>query len=101
MTAKQPFNPQYGTNQVLTAAAASASAAISASCKQIRVLNSGTNKGYFRIYNSAGGTQSATTADCPVAAGMATTVTKEQDQNAIAYISSAGTTFEVMAGEGW
>lgn len=101
MTAKQPFNPQYGSNQVLTVAAASASATLSTGSKQARVLNSGANKGYFRIYNSKGGAQNATIADCPVVSGMATTVTKSQDDDSIAYLSASGTTFEVMTGEGF
>ena len=101
MTAKQPFNPQYGSNQVLTAAASSATATLSTGSKQVRVYNSGANKGYFRIYNSKSGAQSATASDCPVGPGLATTVTKDQDQDSIAYISSTGTTFEVMTGEGF
>jgi len=101
MTAKQPFNPQYGSNQVLTVGASSASATISTGSKQARVLNSGANKGYFRLYNSKFGAQNASTADCPVSAGMATTVTKDQDHDSIAYISAAGTTFDVMTGEGF
>lgn len=101
MTIKQPFFPQYGSNQVLAAAAASASAAINQDCKQLRVVNTGPNKGYFRTYNSNNGAQSATVADCPVPTGMATTVTKDMTHNAIAFISAGGTTFEVMTGEGF
>lgn len=101
MTIKQPFYPQYGSNQVLTAAAASASAVINPDCKQVRVVNTGANKGYFRTYNSANGVQSATTADFPVPAGLAATVSKNADHNAIAYISAAGTTLEAMTGEGF
>jgi hypothetical protein len=103
MTAKQPFFPHYGTNQVVAPAAASASSAISADDKQIRVVNTGAAKGYFRTYNSNGGTtpQSATVADCVVAAGMSTTVSMGIQHDAIAYISATGTTFEIMTGEGF
>lgn len=101
MTIKQPFCPQYGSNQVLAAAAATASSAITADCKQVRIVNTGANKAYFRIYNSNDGAQNATVADCPIPAGMATTVTKDMAHNAIAVISAAGTSLEVMTGEGF
>lgn len=101
MTIKQPFCPQYGSNKVLAVGAASASAGITPDCKQVRVVNTGANKGYFRAYNSNDGVQNATVADCPVATGMATTVTKDSTHNAIAFISAGGTTFEVMTGEGF
>ena|SRR5690242_20688997 len=101
MTVKQPFNPQYGSNQVLTAAASSASASIDPNCKQLRVVNTGANKAYFRIYNSGDGSQNATTADFAIMPNMASTITKFQDHNAIAYISASGTTIEIMTGEGF
>lgn len=97
----QPFFPQYGSNQVLTAGAASATANITKASKQVRVVNTGANKGYFRVYDSSNGAQAATTADCPVAAGAAVTVTKGGNQDTIAYISANGTTLEVMTGEGF
>lgn len=96
-----PFNPHYGTNQIVTPAAASASLLVGVGNKQIRVLNTGSNIGYFRTFNSANGTQSATTADCPVPASMATTVSKPDDHDSVAHISAAGTTFQIMSGEGW
>lgn len=101
MTAKRPIMPHYGTNQVLTAAAASASAAIDKNDEQVRITNTGANKAYVRTYNSAGGTQSATTADFCVNAGQTATITKGVDHNAIAYISAAGSSLEVITGEGW
>ncbi len=102
MTARQPFYPHFGQNQVVTPAAASASSAIAVNDKQVRVCNSGANIGFFRTYNSLGGTatQSATTADCPVLAGGTLVATKGADHDAVAYISAAGTTFQVMTGEG-
>ncbi len=105
MTARQPFMPTYGSNQILTAGAASLTAAIPPGNKQVRIVNTGANKAYFRTFNSLDGAQSATSADCPIAAGMATTVTKPDGgrdaHNAFAYISATGTTLEMMTGEGW
>lgn len=104
MTAKQPFSPHYGSNQVLTAGAASASVGIDRDNKQVRVVNTGANIGYFRTYDStdtATGAGTASTADVPVPAGMATTITKGMRHDRLAYISAAGTTLEVMTGEGF
>lgn len=96
---KQPFFPHYGSNQILAAGAASASSSISHQAKQLRVVNTGANIGYFRTYDNSGGPQTATTADYPVPAGSGTIVSK-QGHNAIAVISAAGTTLQVMSGEG-
>lgn len=98
----QPFQPVFGSNQVLAPAAASAPATLSSPfSSQLRVINTGTNIGYFRTYRAADGAQAATTADMPVAPGMATTISKTKDHDTIATISAAGTTFQVTAGEGW
>jgi len=96
---KQPFFPHYGSNQALAAAAASSSASISHQAKQLRVLNTGANIAYFRTYDNSGGVQAATVADYPVPAGMGAIVSK-QGHNAISVISTAGTTLQVMSGEG-
>lgn len=103
MTAKQPFAPTYGSNQVLTSSSSSASVAITPGNKQLRVVNTGSNKAYFKTYNSQGGavSKTASTADCCVAAGMATTVTVNADHDKLAHISANGTTLEVMEGEGF
>ena len=96
---KQPFFPHYGSNQILAAGAASASSVISHQAKQLRVVNTGANIGYFRTYDSSGGAQAATTADYPVPPGTGAIVSK-QGHNAISVISAAGTTLQVMVGEG-
>ncbi|MES3022745.1 MAG: hypothetical protein V4857_14290 [Pseudomonadota bacterium] len=102
MTFKQPFMPKYGSNQVLTAGAAALIASIDAENKQLRVVNTGAGKGYFRTYDSTAlPAPVATVADCPVPAGMATTVTKPSNHDRLSYISAAGTTLEVMTGEGF
>ncbi len=100
MTAFQAFAPRYGSNQVVTPGAASATINIDPECKNVRVINTGANKGYFRIFKTEDGALSASVADMCVAAGMATTVTKASGQDKLAHISAAGTTFEVVVGEG-
>lgn len=103
MTARQPFYPHYGQNLVVAPAAVSASSPINADDKQVRVINTGAAIGYFRTYNSFGGTvpQNATVADCPVVNGLPGLIVSTGPQHdAIAYISATGTTFQIQTGEG-
>jgi hypothetical protein len=100
MTILAPFKPHQGTNQVVTPAAASAAITIGKGDKSIRVCNSGANIGYFRTGIAADGTVTATTADVPVLSGTCLVIEKPQDHDTLAYISSGGTTFQAMSGEG-
>lgn len=101
MTARNPFMPTYGTNQVLTPAAASASVALRRGIRQLRFVNTGANICYIRISNSTSGAQPATAADLPIAANnFMTIITKADDDDTLAHISALGTTLQVMQGEG-
>lgn len=101
MSSHTPFKPHYGTNQVVTPAAGAATISLNATDKSVRVVNTGANKGYFRIGTVAAITaQAATVADCPVAAGQSVVVEKAEGEDNLSHISAAGTTFEVMTGEG-
>ena len=97
MTIKSPFMPDRGANQVLTAAAASASATISTQAKSVRIVNSGTNIAHVRIGQGA---QTATTADTPILPGTAVVLQKQMDDGTLAHISASGTTLHVQTGEG-
>lgn len=100
MTIRAPFKPHYGSNQIVTPAAASADAsALFKGDKSVRVRNTGANIGYFRI-TASGDTSAATTADMAVASGEVIVVEKDQDHTRMATISAAGTTFQIMTGEG-
>lgn len=103
MSAKQPFSPHYGSNQVVTPAAASATIDINGSDKQVRVFNSGAAVGHFRVFSSVAlpAGSAATTADFCVGPGMVSVVTKADGQDKLSHISATGTTFHVMTGEGW
>jgi len=102
MSALQPINPRWGSNQLLTATNTSAQATVNGNTKQIHVENTGaTNPVYVRTGNSANGIVVATTADLRISPGTVEVFTKPQDDNRIAYISAAGTTLEVIEGEGW
>lgn len=100
MTVRAPFKPRYGSNQVVTPAAVSASITIGKNDKSIRVVNTGANIGYFRTGQVSDGSVTATTADVPVASGQSIIIEKPQDHDTLAHISAAGTTFQVMSGEG-
>lgn len=99
MTIRSPFQPHYGSNQVVTPAAASAAITIGFGNKSIMVCNTGVNIGYFRTGRAADGTVTATTADVPVPSGQTRIIEKPQDHDTLAHISAAGTTFQVMSGE--
>lgn len=99
MTVRAPFKPHYGTNQVVAPAAGSAAINIDPTDKTVRVSNTGANIGYFRVYSS-NEAPSATAADMPVAPNETVYVEKGEGQNRLAHISAAGTTFQVMTGEG-
>lgn len=100
MSVLAPFKPHFGTNQVLTPAAASAAVTIGFGDKSIRICNSGAAVGYFRTGIAADGTVTATTADVPVLPGESLVIEKPQDHDTLAHISATGTTFQVMSGEG-
>lgn len=103
MTIKAPFQPQYGSNQVVTAGAASATITIHRLPKQVRITNTGANKAYIRTCDSTlpEGIIPATVADFAVPAGMSSTITKGLHHDRLTYISAAGTTLEVIVGEGF
>ncbi|MGE5622493.1 MAG: hypothetical protein ACM3WS_04995 [Bacillota bacterium] len=97
MTVRSPFKPHYGSNQVVTPGAASASITISKDDKSLRVVNTGANIGYFR---TGTGSVTASAADVPVPAGGSIVIEKPQEHDKLAHISASGTTFQVMTGEG-
>lgn len=101
MTIKARFQPRYGTNQVLTAGAASATVNLDAQAKQVRIVNTGANKAYVRVFNSATGAQAASTADAVIASGQTAIFSKGDGDDRLSHISAAGTTLEVITGEGF
>lgn len=90
------FRPRYGSNQVVTPAAASATITIPKDDQAVRLVNSGANICYVRIGNAA---VAATTADLPVRAGSEVIVRKGMDDTSLSHISAAGTTLNVQTGE--
>jgi len=70
---------------------------VNATCKSVRLVNSGTGICHVRIGT---GSQIATTADLPVRASSDVIVSKADGEDTVAYISSAGTTLHIQPGEG-
>lgn len=97
MTVRAPFQGINGANQVLTSGAASASVAINAVSKSVRLVNAGSNICYVRI---GLGSQTATVSDFPVLPNSAVVVQKADGDNTLSHISAAGTTLNVQPGEG-
>ena len=99
---KQPFMPAYGTNQVVAPAAAAATITINKDNRQVRIVNTGANIAYVQTFsnNDQPGTN-ATTASFPIAAGQASTITKDTDHDRLSHISAAGTTLNIMTGDGY
>lgn len=102
MSFEQPFNPDYGSNQVLTGSGSSQIATVRRSAKQINFTNSGTAKMYVRLYDSGETvvTNDATTADFCIPPGLSRTITKSTHHQTVAYIG-AGAVVDMITGEGW
>lgn len=99
MSRNAPFSPKYGSGQNVTASGTSASITLAKGTKQVRVCNTGsTNPAQVRVGNGA---QTATAADFHLPAGAIEVITKNEDDDTLAYISAAGTTLNVTLGEGW
>lgn len=100
MTAMQPICPAYGTGQIVAPAAGSAIAALVKGSNQLVLTNLGAAVCHVRV-GYAGDAPVATTNDYPVPAGQQVTITKAQDQNALAHICAAGTSLHIMNAEGF
>lgn len=102
MTARQPFSPAYGSGQSVAPAATSASVQINASNNQVRIVNTGAAIAFVRTFSQASQPATvATAADMPIPPNMAVTITKDLSHDRLAHISAAGTTLQVITGEGW
>lgn len=101
MTVRSPFAAHFGTTQIVTASASSATIAISNTNKSVRIYNAGTGIFNFRTYKTSDGTQTASAADCFVAPGSTQIFEKPQDHDTLAYFSTAGAAaVNIMTGEG-
>lgn len=101
MTIQSNFQPKYGSTQTAAPAVGSAVLTIGAGNRTLRVKNTGaTNPMFFRTGLASNGTVTATAADMPVYPGEVVYVGKDPLHDTIAFISAAGTTMTVTAGDG-
>lgn len=95
---RAPFQPNATKGQTVTPAAGSAQITIGQGNKNICFTNLGAAVCYVR---TGAGTIAATTADYPVLPNSQIVLSKDDQHDSVAYISAAGTTLHVIAGEGW
>jgi len=98
MSIRTPFKPHYGSNQSVTVTATPQNLSLTKTDKSVRIINSGTAIGYFRIGESD--VANASTIDCPVYPGGSLVVEKGIDHTTISVVSGTSTQFEIMTGEG-
>jgi hypothetical protein len=98
MAVNVPFAPAYGKGVTVSPAIASAATAVGLGNKNLFLTNTGANICYVRV-GIVGAV--ATAADMPIAAGAQVCLSKFQDNTHVAYISAAGTTLNIMPGEGY
>lgn len=106
MSTDTPFMPRRGANKKVTASTTSATVAFGAGEKSLRVANASAVVIYFRTFDSANETGTATTADTPVlpasAASSTLIIEKPVNHDSVAYIADSGTgnTVHFQPGEG-
>lgn len=94
----RPFNPAYGSGQVVTSgAAALAVTNLNKGDQNVVVTNLGSNVCYVRVMDAG----DASTADYPVLPGTQLSLTKGAEQTRLSHISATGTSLHIMTGNGW
>ena len=92
-----PFSAKRGSNQAAGPSSSSNSKSLTGSERSVRIVNYGANICFVRIGKGA---QTASTADTPIPAGTAIILAKGEEEDTIAYISSAGTSIYIQLGSG-
>lgn len=100
MSVLNTFNPSYGRGIVVAPGAASAQSTIGVGSKTLVLTNLGVETCYIRVGR---GTITASNADYPVLAGTQLSISKDQDDTVVAYISASATatSLHILPGEGW
>lgn len=100
MAVRAAFQPVYTKGQTVTAGAASANMQIGKGSKSIVVTNLDTaNVIYVRV--GAGSTLAAAATDYIILPRSKETLSKQQDDDYLAYISPAGGDLNAIPGEGY
>lgn len=105
MSAMQPVNPRWGSNQEGTATDPAVSLTLAGNTKQIHIENtadSTTGKLYVRTWNSKTQTAIAAAAtDLRLTAGTVEVITKPQDDDRVSVFSPTTATYAIIECEGW
>lgn len=94
----RPFQAQYGTGVVVAASSPASTQALTKGTKQMRIVNIGSNLGYYRIGKT--GMAACSTADVALPAGSGEVFTRAEDDDELGVYSAAGTSFHIINGEG-
>lgn len=102
MAEPRPFAPQFGANQIVVLVAATPQAKnITADSQVLRVLNVGAGDCYVKGYSSATvPAPVASTTDYRVSAGQDKLITVGDVIDRVSLFSVAGTTVEIIPGDG-
>jgi hypothetical protein len=102
MTIQSNFQPRYGSGQIASPAVGSATLTIGKDNRTLRIKNTGaTNPMSFRTGRASDGTVTAVVnTDPTLYPGEVMYIAKPPDHDTLAYVSTAGTTMHVIAGEG-
>jgi hypothetical protein len=105
MAADGAFKPARGKNQKVSATTTSQLITIGAGNFSIRIVNQGTNLGYFVTYKASDETRLCTQNETPIAvsggAGSVLVIEKPYDHDTLAYLSDSATTvLHFQPGEG-
>lgn len=108
MSATQPFNPRWGSNQQGTATDPAVSLIVAAKTKQLHIENTGGTSGgttgilYVRTWNTENQSAIAAAAtDLRVSVGTVEVITKPEDDDRVSVFSATTATYAIMEGEGW
>jgi hypothetical protein len=99
MSVNATFNPAYGAGVTVAPGVASASTAVGEGKKTLCITNLNNIVTYVRVGGSG---VAATVADYPVPALGQVSISKDQDQTHVAYITAAGVgSLHIIPGEGF
>lgn len=97
----RPFSPQFGSNQILTLAAATPQpVSVTPDSTTLYVYNSGTGDLYVAAYSSKAAAYVASNKDFRVPPGASRLIYIGDVLDRVSAFSVAGTTAEIMTGDG-
>jgi hypothetical protein len=99
MTINSNFQAKYGSGQIATASSTSASLTIGKDSRTLRVKNTGATNP-VSVRTSQGASTAVVNTDVTLYPGEVIYLAKSPEHDTLSYVSTAGTTIHVIAGEG-